>query len=95
MFEPLVFKYICMFHVSTTFFIIALRTYIMRDITILFGEVLIGDVISLKHSTQLYYTTLPHVDYRRPDSPACDPIRAVTHHVLGTEFPELLEFLGD
>lgn len=89
MFEPLVFKYICMFHVSTTFFIIALGTHIMRDITILFGEVLIGDVISLKHSTQLYYTTLPHVHYRRPDSPACDPIRGsyspcAQHRVPGT-----------
>lgn len=87
MFEQLVFKYICMLHVSTTFFVIC--TNIMRDITILFGEVLIGDVISLNYSTQLCNTTLPHVHYERPDSPACDPIRGsnspcARHRVPGT-----------
>lgn len=49
MFESLVFKYICMFYVSIIFFIIVLGIYIMRDIIILFGEVLIGDVISFKY----------------------------------------------
>lgn len=49
MFELLVFKYICMFYVSIIFFIIVLGIYIMRDIIILCGEVLIGDVISFKY----------------------------------------------